>query len=295
MSAQLEQWLPFPAAYAPMNAHAVVQVSGPDAAALLQGQLSNDIAALDSTCGQLSSFNSPKGRVLAFLRVLKHGDNYWLVVDREVHDAFVQRLKMFVLRSKVMIETAPGIRGVAIVGNGIRESLQSKGLPAPSAGECAAHEDVLYLGIPGPQPRIEIYGADDRFPELPFARTDDIALARWDVLFHIPRIMEGNRDAHIAQHLGLDDLGAISFRKGCYTGQEIIARMKYLGKVKKGPAVLVGNGVNVGDTIRTTDERSAGDVVNVAGANGEQLLLAVLNRDAGDAALSVNGNPVNRL
>src|SRR5690606_16721817 len=97
----IQRWLPAPVAQATMQAHRIVRVGGADARAFLQGQLSNDIRALDDASAQLSSWNSPKGRVLAFLRVLRAGDAYWLVVDEAIAAAFMQRLKMYVLRAKV--------------------------------------------------------------------------------------------------------------------------------------------------------------------------------------------------
>ena len=286
-------WLPETAAFARMDAHRVVRVTGADAAALLQGQFSNDIAALDTDPAQFSSYNSPKGRVLAFLRILKRGDEFWLVVDADIVDVFVQRLKMFVLRSKVWIEVAEDLGGIAVVGPAAAEQLASAELPSPAASESVEHGGCVFFGVPGPVPRIEIYG-----PSLPQLETDSASaedLARWDVLYQLPRIMEGNRDAHIAQHLGLDELGAISFKKGCYTGQEIIARMKYLGKVKKRPAIFVGSEAKVGDTLRTEDDRSAGEVVSVAKADDNQLVLAVVNLDDHDAPLNVNGASLSRL
>lgn len=288
-----DKWLPETAAFARMDAHRVVRVTGTDAAALLQGQFSNDIAALDAVPAQFSSYNSPKGRVLAFLRILKRDDEFWLVVDEDIVDVFVQRLKMFVLRSKVSIDVTQDIGGIAVVGSAAAEQLESAGLPSPASSQAAEHSGCIFFGVPGPVPRVEIYGLADSFPELDMNSATAEDLARWDVLHQLPRIMEGNRDAHIAQHLGLDELGAISFKKGCYTGQEIIARMKYLGKVKKRPAIFMGNDAKVGDTLRTADDRSAGEVVNVAKADGKQLVLAVVND--GHETLNVNGVPLSPL
>lgn len=294
-SSNSEQWLPDGVAFAHMETHRVIRVSGADAAALLQGQFSNDIAALDINPAQFSSYNSPKGRVLAFLRVLKRGDEYWLVVDADILDVFVQRLKMFVLRSKVSIDVAENVSGIIVAGPAAAEQLAATGLPTPAVGESTEKDGCVYFGVPGPAPRIEIYGPVESMPSLKMNAASAEDLARWDVVFRLPRIMEGNRDAHVAQHLGLDELGAINFKKGCYTGQEIIARMKYLGKVKKRPAVFAGKDVKVGDAIRAEGDRSAGEVVNVADANGKQLVLAVINLDDQDKALNVNGESLTPL
>ncbi|HEX7030023.1 MAG TPA: folate-binding protein [Gammaproteobacteria bacterium] len=291
-ASDFDRWLPSNAAFASLHAHRMLKAGGPDAAEFLQGQFSNDIAALGENPGQLSSFNSAKGRVLAFLRVLKHGDDYRLAVDEEIFDAFLQRLKMFVLRAKVVIEPAGGIQGVAAVGAHLTDALAARNLPAPEPGRAIAHAGCVFLGIPGPVPRVEIFGPADALPAAD-ASADD--LARWDILFGLPRITEANRDAHVAQHLNLDELGAISFKKGCYTGQEIVARMKYLGKVKKRAAVFLGGGASAGDSVRTEDGKAAGEVVNVAPADGNQLILAVVNLEARDETLTVNDQPLQRL
>ncbi|HEX7046943.1 MAG TPA: hypothetical protein VF275_05180 [Gammaproteobacteria bacterium] len=288
-------WLPENAAIASMDSHRIVKVAGPDALEFLQGQFSNDIAALNENPGQLSSYNNPKGRVLAFLRVLKHRDEYWLVVDAGIVDAFLQRLRMFVLRSKLTVETADELRGVVVAGADAARELADRNLPAPGAGESVVKDDCVFLGLPGPAPRVEIYGPKDALPPLDLATATQDDLARWDVLFKLPRITDANRDAHVAQHLDLDELGAINFKKGCYTGQEIIARMKYLGKVKKRTSVFLGDGANVGDALRTEDGRSVGEVVNVAVANEQQLVLAVVNLDDRDKILAVNEHPLERL
>ena len=288
ISPELAQWLPTRIAQASMDAHRVIRVAGPDAAALLQGQLSNDIDALGENAAQLSSYNSPKGRVLAFLRVLEQGEEFWLVVDAGIADAFLQRLKMFVLRSKVTIEAADDIAASVIVGPQAGDALSRNGWPLPEPGKGIAHAGCVIFSLPGPVPRYEIFGPADALPYLEIEQASAEDLACWDILFRLPRVNEANREQHVAQHLDLDELGAINFRKGCYTGQEIIARMKYLGKVKKRTRIFIGSGVNAGDSVRNDEDRSVGDVVNVADANGKQLILASVNLDAADQSLRVN-------
>lgn len=284
----LRQLLPDSAARVPTNHLRFVRVTGADAATFLQGQLSNDINALETNPAQLASFNSPKGRVLALLRVLKPRGEYWLAVDDAIADGFVQRLQMFVLRSKVSIAIAPELAGTVVIGPHAPAALQRAGLPAPLPGQGAARDELVLFGLPGPVPRVEIFGPRAALPELGVDPASAEDLARWDILFRLPRILPENRDAHVAQHLDLDELGAISFRKGCYTGQEIIARMKYLGKVKKRTGIFTGRGANAGDSVRNDDDRSVGEVVNIADADGMQLILASVNLDDADQPLRVN-------
>src|SRR5690606_19208297 len=117
-----------------------------------------------------------EGRVLAFLRVLKHGETCWLAVDEAAADAFMQRLKMFVLRSKVDIGTAGELKGAAAAGPKLAERLAMEDLPLPSAGQAIDHDGLVLLGTPGPVPRVEIFGPAGTLPA-PDASADD--LARW--------------------------------------------------------------------------------------------------------------------
>lgn len=289
-AAKLSAWLPSEAAQAMMNASRFIRVSGPDAASFLQGQFSNDIQALEENPAQFSSYNSPKGRVLAFLRILRHEDDFLLAVDEAIADTCLQRLRMFVLRSNVVIETDETVRGVVVTGGTARETLMAAGLPAPEPGCAAPHDSLIIFAVPGPEARFEIFSSTLPALDVPVAAADD--LSRWDILFRLPRMLLENQDRHVAQHLGLDERGAISFKKGCYTGQEIIARMKYLGKVKKGAVVFAGENAKPGDSIRNQEDRSVGEVVNVADANGGQLILASVNIDDPSRILHVNDVPL---
>lgn len=282
-----------------MNAHAIIEVTGPDAASFLQGQLSSDVNALAAGGAQLAGYHSPKGRVLAFLRVLRRpveAPAFLLVVDRPIVDAVLQRLRMFVLRSKVNIERRDDLAARALIGEEIPQLLKESGLPVPPQGSAAGWNDCVVFALPAsPVPRVEIVAPAASMPALDVAAADDDALARWDILCRLPRILPEIQDAHVAQHLGLDELDGISFRKGCYTGQEIIARMKYLGRVKKRPAIFVTAAAAPGDVIRDENGQVAGEVVNVAPLDEETLILAVANLDSEDRTLAIDGSPLRRL
>lgn len=289
------------AATATMNAHAILEVSGADAAAFLQGQLSNDIDALATGLAQLSGYHSPKGRMLAFLRVLHapssgREPSFLLVLDEAIAEAVTQRLRMFVLRSQVRIARRDDLAARVLLGAGIPALLSRNHLPSPAPGSGVIVNECVFFALPSsPVPRIEVFGPADAMPALTVEAADPDALARWDILCKLPRILPEIQDAHVAQHLGLDELEGINFRKGCYTGQEIIARMKYLGRVKKRPAIFVANGASPGDVIRDENGQAAGEVVNVASQGNEVLMLAVVNLDSEKKTLAVDGNILQRV
>src|SRR5690606_41612517 len=168
--------------------------------------------------------------------------------------------------------------------------------PGPPRGAPRGWGGCAVFALPAsPVPRVEIVAPAASVPARDVAAADGDALARWDILCRLPRIPPEIQEAHVAQHLGLDELDGISFRKGCYTGQEIIARMKYLGRVKKRPAIFVTAAAAPGDVIRDENGQAEGEVVNVAPLGEETLILAVANLDSEDRTLAIDGSPLRRL
>jgi hypothetical protein len=229
----------FPTIAVPLAQLGLVEARGPDAAAFLQGQLSNDVRAVTPGHAQLSSYNSPKGRMLAVLHVLRHGDAFLLELHRGVLEAVLKRLKMYVLRSKVTLEPADrALFGLA--GPGAAAVLGALGLPAPEAPlACAWAGDTGVLRRLGPAPRYTLLAPPAAGPAL-WERLAARAAAgtaqdwqRLDIEAGVPTVYPQTQDRFVAQMCNLDDLGGISFDKGCYTGQEIIARVHYRGAVKR--------------------------------------------------------------
>lgn len=217
-----------------------VRITGADAETFLQGQLSNDVRLLTPERAQITSYNSPKGRMLAVLHLLRDAQNQIVAeVDRSVLEATVKRLRMFVLRSKVTLEIlnepALGLAGLRAV-----ESLQSVALPAPNlAMDSAQHGELTVVRRMGESPRFSVHGPADALADLRKRLALDIEMGDerdWrhlDVLAGVPTVFAETSDHFVAQMANLDLLGGISFSKGCYTGQEIVARLHYLGQLKR--------------------------------------------------------------
>lgn len=238
---------------------ALLRVEGEDAQSFLQGQLSNDMRKLSSDCAALSSLNSPKGRVLATLIVFPTQAGYGLLMAPDIVEAMQRRLQMFVLRSKVqLIRSEEVVRG--LVGDA-----------TPGAEWQIQHEaDHLRIRAPGAAARSWLIGGETDAP------ADDTAFAAADIACGLPCISSAQSDAHIAQHLGLQHFGALSFDKGCFTGQEVIARMHYRGGVKRMPLRLAGSGAppEPGVTLRDESGNALAEVVNsVATSDGCEMLV----------------------
>lgn len=209
---------------------ALITVSGDDSEAFLQGQLSNDVTALSAdNPAQLSSLSTARGRVFAVLLVIRRAEHeFGLVLPKAQIQDVTNRLRMFVLRSKVTLEEASAARFEGASGS-LAEDLLGTDVPWAARWLDDAH---LVIRWPDPTPRVLLLSLE---PSAEAGEaTDD---GRWwqrEISAGIPWITgEAAREEFVAQMLDLDLLQGISFEKGCYTGQEVIARTHYLGRVKR--------------------------------------------------------------
>lgn len=190
---------------------AALSLSGTDAEAFLQGQLSNDLAELRPGLAQLHGYCNPKGRVIAVCWLLRREQGFLLVLPQTLSEAVAKRLQMYVLRAEVQIE----MLAEPLIG------LWDAPLLAP--------EQALSL-IPdnGDLPRSLALGPPPDVAEAD-AQTWRLADIRAGIGFVYPETSQ----EHLAQALNLDANRGLSFTKGCFPGQEIIARLRYLGRAKE--------------------------------------------------------------
>lgn len=237
--------------------HAVLAFRGADAVRFLQGQLSADIGKLEPGSSTLTGLHNPQGRVIALLALVRvSAEEILALVPAELAAVVMERLRKFVFRAKVRIEDV-STQFVAVGADAAEPGWVNVSWGSRS---------VLLV----PRDRAEIE----------FEDRGDVARIRWerrDVSEGIPQVYAATSEAFVAQMLNLDVLGGISFEKGCYTGQEVIARAHYRGRVKRRLQrwFHAGNSLAPGASARSTDGRML-SVVRVAPAeNGGQDLLAV--------------------
>ena len=210
-----------------------LKVSGEDAAAFLQGQLSNDIGKLNPRTAQISSYNSPKGRMLAVMLVLADEQGYRLILPTELAASIEKRLRMFVLRAAVT--SAADRNPIQACFGALPDSIHAAAPDRPWSVERSQHQTVLRM--PGAQARYLILDAQAQ--DLP---PGDWAWRYTDICAGVPIVWPSTQDHFVAQMANLDALDGISFDKGCYTGQEVIARLHYLGKLKRRMFFVRGDG-----------------------------------------------------
>jgi tRNA-modifying protein YgfZ len=291
-----------------LSSLSLIRARGPDAAAFLHGQLSSDVRALDGTHSQIASYNSPQGRMYAVLRLFHRGDDLLIQLPAALSTDIQRRLHMYVMRSKVAIEDVDaelccfGVSGPGAVSR-VREAVGA----APAAvNDAITHGDVTVLRLPGLYPRFELVAPGDvaiglwekfRNGAVP------VGSGAWswlDIVAGIPVVLPPTSEAFVPQMSNLDLLGGISFTKGCYPGQEIVARMRYLGRLKQRmfrAHVACDAPPQAGDSLYADvfRDQPAGTVVNTAPSpEGGFDLLAVMQITVvdGDVHLGAADGPL---
>jgi tRNA-modifying protein YgfZ len=267
----------------------LLAISGADAATFLQGQLSADVEGLPAGACRYASFNSPKGRMLANFLLWRDAaapDRYLALLPGDIAAPVAKRLAMYVLRSKVALadvsdqSTRFGIGGPSGPA-ALRSALEV--VPAPFEAETAGSATVL--GVPGPRFIIVVPHASSqgvRTALLRHATAAPFDAWRWlTIRAGVPVITAATQDRFVAQMANLDLLGGVDFKKGCYTGQEIIARTRYLGRLKERLYAFSSATTTIaaGDRLYSPafGEQPCGTVVNAAAApRGGSELLAVV-------------------
>ncbi len=219
----------------------LIAVRGPDTATFLQNQFSNDIREVSQHHSQMSAYCNPKGRILACFRIFVRDETYYLRMPRELIDATLKRLRMFVLRAKVTLEDASNTLvtiGIASL-HGATELKDMLGVLPEDVDGVIHNNGLTVIRLPGAQTRFEITGecaaVKDMWNKLG-AHAAPVGASAWDLLdirAGIPTIHAATSEAFVPQMVNLHLINGVSFKKGCYPGQEIVARMHYLGTLKR--------------------------------------------------------------
>ncbi len=275
-----------------LSSYSRITIEGADAESFLHGQFSNDLMALDESHSQLTSYSTPKGRILALFRIMRVRDHFVIHCHQSIVQAFVKRLQMFVMRSDVTIKiTDESHAMLALSGESSSAQLESSGfqVPAQTNEISVDHDaDVLIARIPGNELRYTVSGPIGTLQGVWTALVEGgvvpVASERWtlqSIEAGQPEVYDATSERFVAQMINLQLIDGVNFKKGCYPGQEVIARLQYLGKLKRKMHLLEcdqGDPIKPGDKIFADgSEEPAGDVVDAASTSeGSVRLLAVL-------------------
>ncbi len=272
----------------PLPDAGVIAVEGPDAAEFLHSQLTHDIKGMPTRSWRLAGWCNPKGRLLALFRVVRDSDQHFrLLCPGELVTGVMRRLQMFVLRARVTLADRSGeLLALGLHGqSALQAAAQSLDADLPEDGVAfQAHgATLLRLGetrgllLAGPDRMNRLW---ETLRELPVGDTQHWRLLQ--IREGEPEVFQDSQDLFIPQMANLDILDGLTFRKGCYPGQEVVARMHYLGRLKKRMFPIRGEGLppRPGDEVRNSGGKRLGHVVTAEtnGAEGYEGL-AVLNLD----------------
>ena len=278
-----------------------LRISGDDAGKFLQGQFSNDINLLEKDIFQYSSYSTNQGKVIAILRILKDRNSYIILINKEVSDYFIQKLSMYILMSKVTIEITNEYHIIGICGQMSKELLKSYNIENSSGikeddnyqllnnnSEHFSSSTLIYKNEAKKINQIKELLSKD---ELKF-NVNKLS----DYYNRILRVTMETKEQYIPQVLNLEKLNGINYKKGCYTGQEIVARTHYLGKIKKQIFLINHNSklINISNKIHDENNEILGEVISGNQTIQEEIIcLAVIRLDAIEKDLYINNTKVN--
>jgi folate-binding protein YgfZ len=275
----------------------VLRIGGDDAVRFLQGQLTNDVALLADGRTQLAAYNTPQGRVIALLRLHQADDAIYALLPTELLERVSALLRRFVLRSKVDLQIATDLQvgwiGTAALSPSMADEAAYDATRTVSAlpGATATHM-VSFDYAPGRQVVAVPPDAWRSMTGLSSTRAHPRIENEWlaaDIRDGQPQVFAATSEAFVPQMLNLDLLDAISFTKGCYTGQEIVARTQNLGRIKRRTfRYRVAGGAPPSPlTGLHLESAKVGEVLTSAACDGHVELLAVTNLDARDQVLAL--------
>lgn len=271
----------------------VLRFAGPDAVSFLQGQVSNDTRHLAEGAPLLAAYSSAQGRVIAVLHLLPHSSGILALLPREIAASTQERLRKFVLRAKVKIEdlseqfvvagmdaSALSAAGIGVPGSSGYLERNGVGVACVRRYAASASERYWLVGDAASIGDAAPIGSTASAPASSMAVERNWRLA--DIRDGLPQVYAATSELFVAQMLNIDLIGGISFSKGCYTGQEIIARTQNLGRIKRRlfRLRLPSGPWSIGGQLRLGDGRT-GRLTELAPIGTGFEALAVLSLDAG--------------
>ncbi len=225
-----------------LSHYGLIAAYGPDAKQFLQNQLTNDINLVSESQSQLNGYCNPKGRLFTLFHVFMRGETYYLQLPRELVEALLKRLRMFVLNAKITLEDASdSLVRIAYASTKTETEFKLAFDNYPEKDyESQNNEGITLIKLLSPtMDRYEIIGEPDTIKKV-WGQLDvnaaPVGAPAWqllEIISGLPSITSKTSEVFVPQMLNLDTLNGISFKKGCYPGQEIVARVRYLGKIKR--------------------------------------------------------------
>jgi hypothetical protein len=267
---------------APLTQMGLIEVTGSDAESFLQNMFTNDVSVLQHGQAQLSGLCNPKGRLLAIFLVIKQGDAFLLWLPSELIETIIQRLSMFKLRSDVVLSKVEDKYTVGHFDHA--HNIHDTSL-------------ITIPAVPALQLAILEQSQLDNFDEEVSIISERVWLKAW-LEAGLPMIFKSSQEAFTPQQVNLDLVGGVSFKKGCYPGQEVVARLHYLGKPSRRLFSAVLNGDNLPSPkseVLSDNDEVLGHVVNAVKVGKMIFCQLTLKIDQADVTGFVSGQAVEQL
>ena len=267
----------------------IVEIKGGDSAEFLQGQMPQDIYSIKDSEATLTSVLNPQGRIISTAFVFKWGESFILMVSNEVLDKLISWLSRFILRSEVEITKSED----SVFGLNQKNAKKLCNILNVETNDISFESDESCLKtIEADDERAFLIGKSENL-------LDDLSISTlttkdWkmsDINAGIPIIYGENIEKFIPQMVNLDLINGISFSKGCYTGQEIVARVQHKGKVKQRMFQITARSSNKKidpGTAILLEDTNVGTIVESIEDNGQMHALGVINNDASKKKLVVD-------
>jgi folate-binding protein YgfZ len=276
-----------------------IKVEGDDRVQFLQGQLTQDINLISQNKALYAGFCNPKGRVLAFMLCYLNHESIHIQIDSSVQEFILQKLRMYILRSKVSLNLVnKTFTCIGFVGS--KALLAKKIQPPKNYLDIIQSDGIMIMRLGIDDDRYQLMGETSKindFMKLNFSEYSSMSFDDWNnlnILDGIPEIYPTTQEAFIPQSLNMDLIEGINFKKGCYTGQEIVARTHYLGRVKRRmyrAFIKSQVDLNPGDQILNKNGEEIGQLVRSAKQNGDKTnMLIELRVDQAHDALFIKSN-----
>ncbi len=282
----------------PLLSLGIVSISGTDAQSFANGQFTTDCTEITDKLSQFSGWCDPKGRILFLFTLYTEGTNLYVVLPKTQIPDFIRRLQMYVMRADVQLDDVSSAYAIfGICGAAGTDELPTFDLKQPWDAALQTDSSVIIRHGPG-EARFIVIGTDvsavERWQTMSVPVVGEGAWTALECFAGLPRLYKQTSGMFLPQQLNLDQLNALSFSKGCYPGQEIIARLKYRGEVKKRLMVATCESNEMlapGTPVRAPDDtRTVGHILYAQPVNrSRSVVSAIVEIGATNEAIFVAG------
>ena len=271
-----------------VEVYKLIRVAGSDAGEFLQGQLTQDMERLAQSGSLPAAWCNPKGRVITLIRLLMIDGGYGLVVPASMADSVCERLTVYRLRADVSLDVADSDWACfVVIADEDLDQLEKLGLrPEQEMNACRIAHGLITINVGIEEACVELMGFTPDLEKSGISNSapaDSLRAAK--IRAGIPDITQLNSEKFTPHMLNLDKLGAISFDKGCYTGQEVVARTENLGSSKRRLMRYRSDATLASGDKLSDGDRDVGEVINVI----EGDLIAVTPVDVHEKTLNADG------